>query len=149
MLSEKKMLCWLSVLSLTGCRLRSPGQRPFCTSASTSVPGAPASSLATGSQELALNDGAEICAPDSVAVALLATRQPPAPRSVTSLAPVPVPAPVPAAAAVPVPAPAPARAGAAVFHAVRTDAVTVVAREACAPGACHAKDAATHAIEAH
>src|SRR6516164_141747 len=93
MLSEKKMLCGLSVLSLTGCRLGSPGQRPFCARASISVPGAPAPSLATGSQDLALNPGLEICAPDWVALALLATRQPCAPRSVTSLAPVAGPRP--------------------------------------------------------
>jgi hypothetical protein len=52
------------------------------------VPGAPASSLRTRSQELASKDGAEICDPDAVAVALLATRQPCVPRSATSLAPV-------------------------------------------------------------
>src|SRR5579863_7666588 len=90
MLSEKNTLCALSLLSLTGCRAGSSGQRPFCSSASTSVPGAPASSLATGSQEAALYDGAEIDAPDWVAAALLATRQPLAPRLVTSVAPVPV-----------------------------------------------------------
>src|SRR6266571_3094816 len=120
MLSEKNTLRALSLLTLTGCRPWSPGQRPFCTSASISVPGAPAASLATRSQVLASNDGAEITAPDCAAVALLATRQPPAPRSVTSLAPVAVAA------------PAPARAGAA-----------------WAPGACHANDVAAQAIEAH
>ncbi|HEV2371133.1 MAG TPA: hypothetical protein VGS19_03095 [Streptosporangiaceae bacterium] len=66
----------------------SSGHLPFCTSASTSVPGAPASSLATASQELASKPGDEICAPDWVAVALLCTRQPAEPRSVMSLAPV-------------------------------------------------------------
>ena len=83
MLSEKNTLCRLSLLSLTGCRAGSSGQRPFCSSASTSVPGAPASSLATRSQELGVERPAlEISAPDWVAVALLATRQPCAPRSV-------------------------------------------------------------------
>src|SRR5579859_3122017 len=89
MLAEKNTLCRLSLLRFTGCSDGSPGQRPFCSSASISVPGAPALSLATGSQERASNDGAEICAPDWAAVALLATCQPPAPRSVRSLAPVP------------------------------------------------------------
>src|SRR5690348_13955275 len=98
MLSEKNTLWRLSLLSLTGCRPWSPGQRPFCTSASISVPGAPAESLATRSQEPASYDGAEITAPEPVTVALLATRQPPAPRSVTLLAPVAAVAPVPARA---------------------------------------------------
>src|SRR5437763_13485903 len=89
MLSEKNTLWWLSLLRFTGCRPGLPGQRPFCSSASISVPGAPAESLATRSQDRASNDGVEICAPGWVAVALLATCQPPAPRSVTSLAPVP------------------------------------------------------------
>src|SRR5215472_14233814 len=89
MLSEKNTLWRLSLLVFTGCRPWSSGQRPFCSSASISVPGAPAESLATRSQERASNDGSEICAPCCVAVALLATCQPPAPRSVTSLAPVP------------------------------------------------------------
>ena len=53
---------------------------------SISVPGAPALSLATRSQDRALKPGAEIAAPDCVAVALLATCQPPAPRLMTSLA---------------------------------------------------------------
>src|SRR6516162_4093903 len=88
MLSEKNTLCGLSLAWFTGCSPGSPGQRPFCSRASTSVPGAPASSLRTASQELASKDGAEICDPGAVAVALLATRQPPAPRSATSLAPV-------------------------------------------------------------
>ena len=52
------------------------------------MPGAPASSLRTGSHEPALNPGWEITAPDCGAVALLATRQPPDPRLTTSLAPV-------------------------------------------------------------
>src|SRR5215469_4201694 len=88
MLSEKNTLRRPWSLWFTGCRAGSPGQRPFCARASTSVPGAPAPSLATGSQDLALNPGLEICAPDWGAVALLATRQPCAPRSVTLLAPV-------------------------------------------------------------
>ena len=73
---------------LTGCSAASPGHFPFCASASISVPGAPASSLLTGSQPLASKPGAEICAPDCVATALLCTCQPRAPRSVMSLAPV-------------------------------------------------------------
>src|SRR5215472_9423669 len=88
MLSEKNTLRGLSLPWFTGCSAGSPGQRPFCSRASTSVPGAPASSLRTGSQELASNDGSEICDPGAVAVALLATRQPPAPRLAISLAPV-------------------------------------------------------------
>src|SRR5215469_14111527 len=93
MLSEKNTLRRPWSLWLTGCSAGSPGQRPFCASASISVPGAPAPSLATGSQDLASNPGLEICAPDWVAFALLATRQPCAPRSVTSLAPVAGPGP--------------------------------------------------------
>src|SRR5215472_5882985 len=100
MLSEKKMLRRPSLRWFTGCRAGSPWHRPFCSRASISVPGAPAPSLATRSQELALNPGVEICAPDWVATALLATRQPWAPRSDTLLAPVGGPAlpagPVPA-----------------------------------------------------
>ena len=65
------------------------GQPPFCSSAAISVPGAPASSLLTGSQPAVLKPGVEICAPVWVAVALLATFQPPvAPRLLMSLAPV-------------------------------------------------------------
>src|SRR5215470_17488818 len=93
MLSEKNTLWRPWSLWFTGCRAGSPGQRPFCASASISVPGAPAPSLATGNQDLASNPGLEICAPDWVAFALLATRQPCAPRSVTSLAPVAGPGP--------------------------------------------------------
>src|SRR6266567_2784368 len=63
------------------------GHWPFCCRASSSVPGAPASSLATGSHELVLNPGVEICAPAWVAVPLLATFQPPGPRPDRSLAP--------------------------------------------------------------
>src|SRR5215469_10818694 len=87
MFLAKKTLCGLSLPWFT-CSLGSPGQTPFCSSASTSVPGAPASSLVTGSQERVLNPGSEIAAPDWVAVLLLATRQPPAPRLTRSLAPV-------------------------------------------------------------
>src|SRR5215472_18037148 len=93
MLSEKNTLWRPWSLWFTGCRAGSPGHRPFCARASISVPGAPAPSLATGSQDPALNPGLEIRAPDWVAVALLATRQPCAPRSVTSLAPVGAPRP--------------------------------------------------------
>src|SRR5215472_9758620 len=88
MLSEKKMLWRPSLRWFTGCRAGSPGHRPFCRRASTSVPGAPASSLVTRIQARALNPGAEICAPDWVADALLATCQPCAPRLKTLLAPV-------------------------------------------------------------
>src|SRR5215468_8936173 len=93
MLLAKNTLFEPLVAWVTGCSAGSPGQRPFCASASISVPGAPAPSLATGSQDLASNPGLEICAPDWVAFALLATRQPCAPRSVTSLAPVAGPRP--------------------------------------------------------
>ena len=72
----------------TGCRAVSPGQSPFWASASISVPGAPASSLVTGIQLTVLKPGVEIWAPLCVAVALLCTFQPPAPRLVMSLAPV-------------------------------------------------------------
>src|SRR5215471_15244335 len=102
MLSAKNTLRELSLLWFTGCSAGSPGQRPFCSSASISVPAAPASSLRTRSQELVSNDGAEICDPGAVAVALLATRQPLAPRSATSLAPVGVAWPVTAGADAPI-----------------------------------------------
>src|SRR5215831_5318458 len=131
MLSEKNTLWRLSLLRFTGCRPGSSGQRPFCSSASISVPGAPAESLATRSQERASNDGSEICAPGCVAVALLATCQPPAPRSVTSLAPVPP------------------GAGKGFDAALRTTEVTVAAGLAWAPGADHASDVAAQTIETH
>ncbi len=102
MLAAKNTLCLLSLLWFTGCSAGSPGQRPFCSRASISVPGAPALSLATRSQELASNDGAEICAPDWVAVALLATRHPCAPRLATSLAPAGVVPPVTPGAEAPI-----------------------------------------------
>src|SRR5262252_914346 len=88
MLFEKNTLLGLLVLWFTGWSAVSPGHLPFCASASTSVPGAPASSLATGSQVLVLNPGVEICVPDWVATALLCTFQPPTPRLEMSLAPV-------------------------------------------------------------
>src|SRR6516225_1189701 len=88
MFLEKNTLSGLSLLWLTGCSAVSPGHLPFCARASISVPGAPASSLVTGSQVLVLNPGVEICAPVCVATALLCTSQPLVPRSVTSLAPV-------------------------------------------------------------
>jgi hypothetical protein len=91
------------------------------------VPGAPAESLATRSQDPALNDGAEISAPGCVAVALLATRQPPAPRSVRSLAPVPAKA---------------------LGAALRTAEVTVAAWVTGVPGASKTSDVAAQAIEA-
>src|SRR5690242_13534169 len=89
MLFEKNTLFGLLVPWFTGCSAVSPGHWPFCASASSSVPGAPASSLVTGSQVLVLNPGVEICAPDWVATALLCTAQPPLPRLERSLAPVP------------------------------------------------------------
>src|SRR5260370_14200109 len=88
MLVEKKTLFGLLVLWFTGCSAVSPGHLPFCARASISVPGAPASSLATGSHVLVLNPGVEICAPVWVATALLCTSQPLLPRLVMSLAPV-------------------------------------------------------------
>src|SRR5215471_18766019 len=84
MLLEKNTLFGLLVLWLTGCRAVSPGHLPFCASASISVPGAPASSLVTGSQLLVLKPGVEICAPVCVATALLCTSQPLPPRLVRS-----------------------------------------------------------------
>src|SRR6185312_2107516 len=56
------------------------GHRPFWTSASTSVPGAPPSSAVTFSQRLAPNPGREMAAPSLPADALLCTRQPCRPR---------------------------------------------------------------------
>src|SRR5690242_10547849 len=88
MLFEKNTLFGPLVLWFTGCSAVSPGHLPFCARASISVPGAPASSFATGSQVLVLNPGVEICAPDWVATALLCTVQPTVPRSEMSLAPV-------------------------------------------------------------
>src|SRR5215469_517547 len=88
MLFEKNTLFGLLVLWFTGCSAVSPGQSPFWARASISVPGAPSSSLVTGSQVLVLNPGVEICAPVCVATALLCTAQPLAPRFETSLAPV-------------------------------------------------------------
>src|SRR5215813_5574493 len=57
MLFEKNTLFGLLVLWFTGCSAVSPGHWPFCARASSSVPGAPASSLATGSQVLVLKPG--------------------------------------------------------------------------------------------
>src|SRR5215471_16562484 len=88
MLFEKNTLFGLLVLWFTGCSAVSPGHWPFCARASSSVPGAPASSLVTGSHVLVLNPGVEICAPVWVAAALLCTFQPAPPRLVMSLAPV-------------------------------------------------------------
>src|SRR5215471_10169933 len=88
MLVEKKTLFGLLVLWFTGCSAVSPGHLPFCARASISVPGAPASSLLTGSHVLVLNPGVEIWAPPWVATALLCTAHPAAPRFETSLAPV-------------------------------------------------------------
>src|SRR5215469_16859978 len=84
MLFEKNTLLGLPVPWLTGWSAPSPGQRPFCASASISVPGAPASSLVTGSQVLVLKPGVEICAPVCVATELLCTSQPLLPRLVRS-----------------------------------------------------------------
>src|SRR5689334_16692653 len=89
MLVAKNTLLGLLVLWFTGCSAVSPGHLPFWARASITVPGAPASSLVTGSHVLVLNPGAEICAPDCVATALLCTAQPLPPRLVMSLAPVP------------------------------------------------------------
>src|SRR5215831_17242270 len=66
------------------------GHTPFCSRASISVPGAPASSFVTASQPPVLNPGVEICCPDWVAVALVSTFQPADPRSDTALEPVAV-----------------------------------------------------------
>src|SRR6266851_2251605 len=88
MLLEKNTLFGPLVPWLTGCSAVSPGQSPFWASASTSVPGAPASSLATGSQVEALKPGVEICAPVAGVLALLNTFQPAVPRLETSEAPV-------------------------------------------------------------
>src|SRR5215469_15256691 len=84
MLFEKNTLFGPLVLWFTGCSAVSPGHWPFCASASTSVPGAPVSSLVTGSQVLVLNPGVDIWAPVWVATALLWTSQPLAPRLVIS-----------------------------------------------------------------
>src|SRR5215469_4103252 len=145
MLSEKNTLRRPWPLWFTGCRAGSPGQRPFCARASTSVPGAPAPSLATGNQDLALNPGLEICAPDWVAVALLATRQPCAPRSVTSLAPVAEPRP----AREPRLANGLARVGecrpAVLSGASPRGSVTVLPGLACAPEDSHTSEVAAKA----
>src|SRR5215472_15505168 len=88
MLLEKNTLFGPPVLWFTGCSAVSMGHWPFCASASTSVPGAPASSLVTGSQPEVLKPGVEICAPVAVVLALERTLQPFAPRLVMSVAPV-------------------------------------------------------------
>src|SRR5262245_54693559 len=88
MLVEKKTLCGPPLLWSTGSSAVSPGHWPFCARASISVPGAPASSLLTGSHVFVSNSGVEICAPVCVATALLCTIQPADPRFTTSLAPV-------------------------------------------------------------
>ena len=82
------MLFGLLAPWFTGCSAVSPGHWPFCARASSSVPGAPASSFVTGSHVLVLKPGVEICAPVWVATALLCTSQPADPRFVMSLAPV-------------------------------------------------------------
>jgi hypothetical protein len=64
------------------------GQDPFCSNALTSVPGAPASSVTTGSQPVVGNPGVDITDPDWVAVALVSTLQPLVPRSTSALDPV-------------------------------------------------------------
>src|SRR6266571_3668901 len=88
MLVAKKTLLGPLLPWFTGCSAVLPGHLPFWASASISVPGAPASSLLTGSQVLASNPGVEIWAPVWVAVAVLCTRQPAEPTLDTSLAPV-------------------------------------------------------------
>src|SRR5216683_414366 len=88
MLLEKNTLLGLDRLWFTGCSAVSMGHWPFCASASISVPGAPASSLLTGSQPVVLKPGVEIWAPVAVVLALLNTDQPDPPRLEMSLAPV-------------------------------------------------------------
>src|SRR5215467_4384604 len=88
MLFEKNTLFGPLVDWFTGCSAVSPGQSPFWASASTSVPGAPASSLVTGIQAEVLKPGVEIWAPVEVVLALLSTFHPPVPRLEMSLAPV-------------------------------------------------------------
>src|SRR5260370_9223166 len=139
MLSEKNARRRPASLWFTGCGARSPGQRPFCARASISVPGAPAPSLPTRSQDLALNPGLEICAPDWVAVALLATRQPCAPRLVTSLAP------VGEFRLAGVPGRAWERRPVVVTGAALPGSGTVAPRLACAPEGSHASAVATRA----
>src|SRR5215469_9586545 len=159
MLSEKNTLWRPRSLWFTGCRARSPGHRPFCARASISVPGAPAPSLATGSQDRALNPGLEIRAPDWVAIALLATRQPCAPRSVTLLAP--VGASSPAAERSPAGRSGPAsefqlasvfawagERGPVVTGAALPGSGTVLPGLACAPGASHTSEVAARARQA-
>ncbi len=85
---EKNTLCGPPLLWSTGSSAVFPGHLPFCARASISVPGAPASSLLTGSHVPVSNPGVEICAPVCVATALLCTFQPADPRFDTSLAPV-------------------------------------------------------------
>src|SRR5262249_1916327 len=136
MLSEKNTLREPLLPWFTGCSAGSPGQRLFCSSASISVPGAPASSLRTRSQELASNDGAEICDPGAVAVALLATRQPCAPRLAVSLAPAGPVWPVTPGPDAPIEA------------AQRKHGAAPVPWVACAPGASHTSDVAAQASEA-
>ena len=60
MLLEKNTLFGPLSVRLTGWRAVSPGHLPLAASASISVPGAPASSLATGSQVEVLKPGGEI-----------------------------------------------------------------------------------------
>src|SRR5882724_2057878 len=88
MLAEKNTLLGPLLPWFTGCRAGSPGHWRFWTRASISVPGAPASSLATGSQLAVLKPGVEICAPLWVAIALLCTAQPLVPRLLRSEPPV-------------------------------------------------------------
>src|SRR5262245_25192950 len=89
MLEPKKTLLGPPVLRFTGCRAVLPGHFPLGARAASAVPGAPASSLLTGSQPAVLKPGAEIWAPVWVATALLCTVQPLAPRLVRSELPVP------------------------------------------------------------
>src|SRR5256885_15002411 len=69
------------------------GQLPFWSRALISVPGACASSLVTVSHPLVENPGVDIWVPDWVAVALVRTFQPAAPRSVTAVEPLTASAP--------------------------------------------------------
>ena len=61
---------------------KTSGHLPFCSNAVISVPGAPASSGRTFNQLDVVKPGVEMAAPLCVAVALLSTVHPPAPRVV-------------------------------------------------------------------
>src|SRR5207245_3427486 len=65
------------------------GQAPFCSSASISVPGAPASSGVTCMKPAVEKPGVEMALPAWVAIALLCTAQPPRPTVATPTPPTP------------------------------------------------------------